>query len=517
MTSLRSALLAAGLVVVAGAMAAQQQELQAPRGAGSADADVVGRPVVGRIVDEAGLPVAGALVSIRPAGQGREWRRLPKTSAKGRFAMRLNAVGTWEIRVEVAGYRPVEGWFDSRRATAEPFDIGLEIDTEPVVRGWLESAKRQVELGETTRARELYEQAMTVVSYLEHAPILSAVARTYFVEGKAVEAEQSLRQALLLDPQDRDARELFETLLQKQDRGGEVAAALAALDAGDRSALQEEVPSHPVRSLTERPEGRFRASLTSASPWSRLDLLADRFGGYQALGVARGSAWDPAAGSFEVYVPELPDGDRYGVVVWVSPGPSGHVPDRDIIPILDRRGLIWIGANDSGNPRVRADRVRLALDAVAALEASYPLERARIWAAGYSGGGRVASSLVLEFPEVFSGGIFYMGTSFYRTIAMPQKPGVGWPAVLPPPAPSTFDALRNTSRLVLVTGQYDFNRFSTRAYYRELERDGFARLRYLELPGVGHYYGMPADAFAQAIAEFEDWHGPSSRGPRGIE
>ncbi len=211
-----------------------------------------------------------------------------------------------------------------------------------------------------------------------------------------------------------------------------------------------------------------------------------------------------AAESFEVYVPPgEPPADGWGLVVWISPSGRGGFTSPEIQAVLDERRLIWCGADGAGNRRHSWYRVALALDAAHHLARLYPIDPARVYAAGYSGGGRVASSLVLLYPELFRGGLFLMGVNFYRPIPIPDRPGSSWAPRFPPPPAEELAAIRHGSRLVLVTGALDFNRAETRRVHEELVADGFAGATYLEVPGIGHYDRLDRAWLERAFAALD--------------
>ena len=150
---------------------------------------------------------------------------------------------------------------------------------------------------------------------------------------------------------------------------------------------------------------------------------------------------------FDVYVPGDYDGSvAYGLVVWVSPGGGGTVPDEGWRGVLDRRKLIWVGPALAGNDAVWPVRVGKALDAVANIKSLYRIDDTRVYATGLSGGGRAASMLGIGFPDVFAGGCYIAGCDSLPgcgvraagpvLAAQPSrrpKPSSSWPR----PAPGT--------------------------------------------------------------------------------
>ncbi len=100
-------------------------------------------------------------------------------------------------------------------------------------------------------------------------------------------------------------------------------------------------------------------------------------------------------------------------MVWVSPGPYGATRRTDVSDVLRKHHMLWVGANNSGNDRFTWDRVVLALDAAYNMNALYSIDPNRIYVAGYSGGGRMASALSILFPEVFRGSLMAVGCDSY--------------------------------------------------------------------------------------------------------
>ena len=115
----------------------------------------------------------------------------------------------------------------------------------------------------------------------------------------------------------------------------------------------------------------------------------------------------------------------------------------------------------SGNTRLPWNRVGLALDAAYNAARYYEIDPERVYVGGYSGGGRIATALTLFYPEVFRGGLFVYGVDFYRRISVPDRPGSDWLPWFPVPPKATLSQLRDDSRLVLLTGDRDFNRLQT--------------------------------------------------------
>ena len=256
-----------------------------------------------------------------------------------------------------------------------------------------------------------------------------------------------------------------------------------------------EPPERPVLAPEAHRRGRYRTAFAERSSLSDPAVVVPRYGGTEEdlSRLAPDARYQLAEETFEVYVPEgyAPAGaaaaPEYGLLVWVSPTRAGGVERPELRPLLDERRLLWVGANSAGNPRSSLVRAGLALDAAQAMAGLYDLDPERIYVAGYSGGGRMASQLAMLFPEVFRGALALFGASFFRPVPVPDRPGHHWPAAFPEPPAETLRRIRRETRLVLVTGERDFNRAQTRAVERALAADGFERVTYVEVPGASHY------------------------------
>lgn len=171
--------------------------------------------------------------------------------------------------------------------------------------------------------------------------------------------------------------------------------------------------------------------------------------------------------SWEVYYP-AGDGDQLpGVLVYISPGPSGRIDPR-WRRVMDEMNLIYIAANDSGN-RVRTNRrMVLAVFAVRALNRRFEFDASRIRVAGFSGGGRVASLVASQYPEAFTGALYICGADFWKKSRTPNVERL----------------IRN--RFVFVTGPGDFNQSEMRRVHQRYLKAGAGNSKLMVIPGMGH-------------------------------
>lgn len=191
----------------------------------------------------------------------------------------------------------------------------------------------------------------------------------------------------------------------------------------------------------------------------------------------------------EGYDPKRPA----GLVVWIDPSNSGRPPEA-LWPALDELYLICVGAADSGNLRMVANREQLALDAVETMRARYHVDPRRIYTTGMSGGGRVCSMMLACFPEVFAGAVPIVGISCYQNV--PNGVGQFWRAQFARPGTETFRLLR-TRRMAGITGQKDGNQVHMQHTTGIMKRDG-VNIRLYDYPDMGHTMPTP-ERFAEAM------------------
>jgi pimeloyl-ACP methyl ester carboxylesterase len=153
---------------------------------------------------------------------------------------------------------------------------------------------------------------------------------------------------------------------------------------------------------------------------------------------------DLAQEKFSVYLPAgAPPTSGYGLLVFVAPWPEATEPGR-WRPPLDRHGLIFVAAANSGNEASVYDRrLPLALLAYENIRARYPLDPKRVYVGGMSGGSRVAERTALAYPDAFRGALLNAGSD-------PISDASG---IHLPPA-DLFQKFQQT-RLVYVTGGHD--------------------------------------------------------------
>src|SRR5437762_3609794 len=102
-------------------------------------------------------------------------------------------------------------------------------------------------------------------------------------------------------------------------------------------------PAPPTTQSTQR--GLFRTTFYESSTLASKAESIRRFHWNDPIGEI-----ELGQESFQAYVPQhyRPE-DPCGLLVWISSGPSGFIPVKKWVEVLDKHHLIWIGANKSGN------------------------------------------------------------------------------------------------------------------------------------------------------------------------
>ena len=196
------------------------------------------------------------------------------------------------------------------------------------------------------------------------------------------------------------------------------------------------------------------ASLRTLFPTDQLDALGS------VIAPDREIHWT-------LHVPAHSDGS--GVIVFVSPDASATPPPA-WIKVLDEHQLIWVAARNFGNPVPVRQRILAAVMGLTYVQQHHRVDSSRVYIAGMSGGGRVASVAITEFPQLFTGALYIVGVNFWDEEAS-----------------SRLEQIR-AKRYVFLTGDHDFNRGETRIVYKRYLEAGATHSLLMDLPHFGHQY-----------------------------
>lgn len=188
--------------------------------------------------------------------------------------------------------------------------------------------------------------------------------------------------------------------------------------------------------------------------------------------------------TWKMYVPESYDpANPAGLMVYISPSQKGWMP-RSWQEVIDESNLIWIGANESGNEVLVAQRMLYAVIAPQVAEARYRIDAGRIYLSGFSGGGKVAGMVAANFANLFRGAIFICGAEFWRE-ELPR-----------------YFANMEQNRYVFLTGSDDFNRDLTYRVFFRYENAGLENIDLINVPRMSHQ--NPDTRYFRKAIEFLD-------------
>ena len=190
---------------------------------------------------------------------------------------------------------------------------------------------------------------------------------------------------------------------------------------------------------------------------------------------------------FVIYVPSTKPANGYGLLVFVPPWNDARVPEA-WTDVLDQRGLIFVSAAKSGNDaNPIARREPLALLAEANVVKRYPIDPARVYVGGFSGGSRIAMHLALSYPDVFRGAFLNSGSD----------PIAG--RFVPVPPKDLFYQFQETSNVAFVTGEDDTTVLATDHQTEHSMRDWCVfNVETRDMRHTGHHTADP-DSFGWAL------------------
>ena len=237
--------------------------------------------------------------------------------------------------------------------------------------------------------------------------------------------------------------------------------------------------------------------LDTPSPLATISALADRLLSpltsrrlmhrLAATGASPAAATiDVGREQFRLVVPPEPAGG-YGLLVFVPPWDDARLP-LGWGAVLARHGMIFVTAAGSGNDVGAFDRREpLALTAAAGVMARFPVDPARVYVGGFSGGSRIALRLALAYPDLFRGAFLDAGADALGDM-------------VPLPRVDRLDQFRTASRLVFFAGADDAeNLGAIDDSMRSLRRWCASNAVRQTEPRLGHAIAPP-DALDRALA-----------------
>lgn len=180
---------------------------------------------------------------------------------------------------------------------------------------------------------------------------------------------------------------------------------------------------------------------------------------------------------FEVFVPEPGADGKYGLMVFVWPADDIQVPEGWWRVFRDEH-MIYVASRRSSNVENIFDRrVPLALHGHEYVRSRYPIDPARVYIGGFSGGSRTAQRVAMAYPDVFSG-VFLVGGS----------DSLGGESGFTLPSAALSQLMQRQTRFVFSTGGNDFpNRAKDSRTRKNLESLCMQGIRSVPQNGVEHW------------------------------
>jgi pimeloyl-ACP methyl ester carboxylesterase len=189
---------------------------------------------------------------------------------------------------------------------------------------------------------------------------------------------------------------------------------------------------------------------------------------------------DLAHERFAVYVPATAPPQGYALLSFIPPWQGATLPSG-WARVLDKHGMIFVSASNSGNSEKTLDRrIPLALLGAYNIMQRYPVDKDRVYVGGLSGGSRVAMRVALSFPDLFHGALLNAGSD----------PIGNGQAILPQ---ADLLQLFQSTRLVYVTGTADTWNFENDVGSRQSMNDWCVFQTFTEsMQRAGHEIAPPA-------------------------
>lgn len=212
---------------------------------------------------------------------------------------------------------------------------------------------------------------------------------------------------------------------------------------------------------------------------------------------------DPASERFFVDVASNYNGrEDFGLIVFIPADNAFAVLPPGWEEVLAERKLLFVAPLKAGDDQPVDRRYGLAVVAEGEMLVHYRVDPGRVFAAGFSGGARIANHLGFYQSDVFRGTIQDCGADFYRHVPQTHPLAPDTPPGdygLFSASPLEVDNARENVRFALITGSRDFRHGNILDLYEGgYADDGFA-VKLFDVPDMSHAY-CNSETFARAIA-----------------
>ena len=194
--------------------------------------------------------------------------------------------------------------------------------------------------------------------------------------------------------------------------------------------------------------------------------------------------WDPEEGAavdrdlkdypVHIYVPDSYDGSKpFGVMLYMHGrrGDGKFYPNAGYTKIMDKYNLIWVGysAYNGLYESFKGNHEKFNMAVLYNMKKYFNLDSDRIFMSGLSWGGRLTCQIMGTKAHIFKGGISMGGCG---NLGFSEATVKG----------------AETSGVVIMTGDHDYNRKESYIGYSFFIKSGFKRAYYIQEPKLGHTY-----------------------------
>jgi hypothetical protein len=187
----------------------------------------------------------------------------------------------------------------------------------------------------------------------------------------------------------------------------------------------------------------------------------------------------------------------FGVFVFISPSDECTAVPPGWGTVLQQKNLIFIAPQNAGNNQPTSRRAGLAVLAASKLLEMAKLDTNRVYAAGFSGGARVASYVSFLRPTLFSGVFAVCGVDFPRKVPRvnaTKEDDYGYFSL----GEQQMNETKKNVKFVLVTGSKDFRHGNILDIYAGgFRKDDYA-VKLIDVPEMDHAICSP-NALSQGI------------------
>lgn len=212
---------------------------------------------------------------------------------------------------------------------------------------------------------------------------------------------------------------------------------------------------------------------------------------------------------FWVGVPEDYDsGKKYGLLVYISPGPNGQ-PPNGWLEVLYKNDILYAGANKVGNGDPNERRTGLSVLLTGLMQKEYSIDPKRVYISGLSGGARTANFLAYMHPELYTGAILDCGACFARDVPHEHPPakqggqhGADYTVIFDK-ALIDEDEVKENVRFALVTGPQDWRYGDIVDIYQGGYKPYGYQAELFDIPDMGHHNSSP-ETLQKAISFLDE-------------